>query len=87
MSVEDEIEALVRRVVRDEVARAPAGETSAPWLTVEQTAGELVGTRPAAIHTRLARGWLADARVREGKRVLINRAALLAELERKRRRR
>jgi excisionase family DNA binding protein len=78
--------AAIRQLVREEVARGYA-ETGngAPWMTVEEVAA-MLGTSKAAIHTRLANGWMSHARIREGRRVLINRQALLAELERKRRR-
>jgi excisionase family DNA binding protein len=66
-------------------ALARADDNGAPWLTTEQAA-ELLGTSRNAIHQKLAGGWMAGHRIREGKRVLLERTALLAELERKKRR-
>jgi hypothetical protein len=88
VSVETELRTLVREIMREEVrdeVRRQLAETGngSPWLTTEQVA-DMLGTTRAAIHTRLAAGWMSGARVREGKRVLVERKALLAELERKR---
>lgn len=82
--LEDEVRRIVLDVLREELPRLLAEHDGhGPWLTVEQAA-DLVGTSRAAIHTRLSQeGWMAHARIREGKRVLIERAALLAELEQK----
>jgi hypothetical protein len=87
VTVESEIETLVRRVAREEIERAlavPGGDS--PWLTVEQTA-ELLGTTPGAIRQRISTGWLAGDTVRDGKRRFVRREAVLRELEQKARRR
>lgn len=82
MSVESEIEDLVRRVAREEIERALARSTDSPWLTVEETA-KLLQTSPGAIRQRISTGWLAGDTVRDGKRRFIRRDAVLRELERK----
>ncbi len=79
MSVETELRALVREIVREELALAQT-DNGSPWMTTEQAA-ELLGTSEAAIHTRLSQGWMRHARVRDGKRMLLERKALLAELQ------
>jgi hypothetical protein len=86
VSVEREIEQLVRRITREEIERARAGANDSPWLTVEQTA-ELLQTSPGAIRQRISTGWLAGDTVRDGKRRFIRREAVLRELEQKTRRR
>ena len=82
MSVETELRAIVREIVREELALAQT-DNGSPWMTTEQVA-ELLGTTRNAIHTRLSQGWMSHARVRDGKRVLLERKALLAELAEKR---
>lgn len=81
MSVEHELEQLVRRVAREEIARALAAPSDSPWLTVEQTA-EVLQTSPGAIRQRISTGWLAGDTVRDGKRRFVRREAVLRELER-----
>jgi predicted transcriptional regulator len=83
MGLEYEIRAIVRELVVEEVGRALGEQDGAPWMTVE-AAAELLGITPAAVHSRLSGGWMRGHTVRDGKRVLIERKALLAELERKR---
>jgi hypothetical protein len=85
VSVERAIEDLVRRVAREEVARARTGDRNHPWLTVEETA-ELLQTSPGAIRQRISTGWLAGDTVRDGKRRFVRREAVLRELEQKARR-
>jgi excisionase family DNA binding protein len=84
VSVETELRALVREIVREELALAQT-DNGSPWMTTEQVA-ELLGTSVAAIHTRLTQGWMKHARVRDGKRVLFERKALLKDLQERRRR-
>jgi hypothetical protein len=86
MSVESEIEDLVRRVAREEIERARAVPNDSPWLTVEQTA-ELLRTTPGAIRQRISTGWLEGDTVRDGKRRFVRREAVLRELEQRARRR
>jgi hypothetical protein len=81
VSVESEIEALVRRVAREEIERALVVSNDSPWLTVEQTA-ELLQTSPGAIRQRISTGWLGGDTVRDGKRRFVRREAVLRELDR-----
>ena len=85
MSVESEIEAIARRVAREEIERAIATDNAGPWLTVEQTA-RLLQTSPGAIRQRISTGWLAGDTVKDGKRRFVRRDAVLRELEQKARR-
>jgi hypothetical protein len=86
VSVESEIEALARRIAREEIERARTSPSDHPWLSVEETA-ELLQTSPGAIRQRISTGWLAGDTVRDGKRRFIRREAVLRELEQKTRRR
>jgi hypothetical protein len=81
VSVESEIEALARRVAREEIERALATSSGSPWLTIEQTA-ELLRTSPGAIRQRISTGWLVGDTVRDGKRRFVRREAVLRELDR-----
>lgn len=82
MTIESEIETLVRRVAREEIERPLAGGDDSPWLTVEQTAA-LLQTSPGAIRQRISTGWLEGDTVKDGKRRFVRREAVLAELDRK----
>jgi excisionase family DNA binding protein len=69
----DEIEALMRRVVREELGARPAPASPTGWATPEQAA-EALGTTAKTI-----RRWAAAGRLRatrEGSRWKIDRAAL-----------
>jgi hypothetical protein len=73
----------LRAFVQDEVHRAiRAADRAAPreWLTTEDTA-DLVGTSENAIRCRLRRGWLKGDVARDGKRLLVRRAAVLDWLD------
>jgi hypothetical protein len=80
VTVEAEIEALVRRVAREEIAQALTAPHDQPWLTVEQTA-ELLNTTPGAIRQRVSTGWMKGDTIRDGKRRFVRREAVLRELE------
>jgi excisionase family DNA binding protein len=70
--------------VRDELQRALAPtQNGSPWMTTVDAA-LLLGTTAAAIRQRLHSGWMRGNTIKDGKRVLINRQALMAELEQKR---
>jgi hypothetical protein len=84
VSFESELAAFVRRIVRDELDRAELERSEPDWLTTEQ-AGTIVGTTPGAIRQRLANGWLRGHVVKDGRRTLIERCALLDDLSRRRR--
>ena len=76
---------MIREEVAAEVRRALAELTNgAPWMTTEEVA-TLLGTTPAAIRQRLHGGWLKHDRAKDGRRVLLRRAAVLAALEARRR--
>jgi excisionase family DNA binding protein len=82
VSLQSEVEAIARRVVREELERQrDRGGGYGPWLTTEQ-AGELLGCTAVAIRHRLREGWLTGHTIKQGRRRLINRDALFASLER-----
>jgi hypothetical protein len=46
----------------------------------------MLGVSVQALHKRLSRGWMRGHTIRDGRRILVNRAALLADLDGRRRR-
>jgi len=78
----DELDAFVREAVRRELAARDRSDARHEWLTTAEAA-ELLSTSENAIRCRLQRGWLAGDVTKDGKRLLVRRAALLEELDRR----
>jgi hypothetical protein len=76
----EELRAFVQSEVRREMRAADRLAAQREWLTTEETAA-LVGTTENAIRCRLRRGWLAGDVARDGKRLLVRRAAVLDWLD------
>ena len=78
----DELRAFVQDAVREALAARERTEARHEWLTTAETA-ELLGATENAIRCRLRRGWLAGDVARDGKRLLVRRAAVLEQLDRR----
>lgn len=78
----EELRGFVDQAVREALAARERAEARHEWLTTDEAA-ELLATTGNAIRCRLRRGWLAGDAVRDGKRWLVRRAAVLDELDRK----
>jgi excisionase family DNA binding protein len=85
-SAREELRAFIQNVVHAELERRGRAAAEKQWLTTEEAA-QMLGTSTKGIQNRLSRGWLRADTTRDGKRILIRRAALLEDLERKTRRR
>jgi hypothetical protein len=81
----DELHAFVREAVRTELRSRVHEDARSEWLTTDAVAA-MLGTTGNAIRCRLRRGWLDGDVTRDGKRLLIRKAAVLSELERRARR-
>jgi hypothetical protein len=77
-----ELDAFVRDAIRRELAARERAEARQEWLTTEDAA-ELLGASENAIRCRIRRGWLDGDVTRDGKRLLVRKAALLDELDRR----
>jgi excisionase family DNA binding protein len=76
---------ILRPLVEEEVRRVLAqAQNNAPWMSTEEAA-QLLGTTPGAVRQRIHKGWLRGDTVKDGRNVLLNRKALLADLEARRR--
>lgn len=78
----DELRAFVRSEVRQEIAARERADARDEWVTVAEAA-RLLGTSENAIRCRLKRGWMAGDVVKDGKRWLIRRSALLEKLDKR----
>ena len=78
----DELRAFVVVEVRRELAARERADARDEWITIAEAA-RLLGTSENAIRCRLRRGWMAGDRVKDGRRWLIRRSALLEELDRR----
>jgi excisionase family DNA binding protein len=75
---------ILRPLVEEEVRRALAqAQNSAPWMSTGEAA-QMLGTTPGAIRQRIHKGWLRGNTVKDGRSVLLDRKALLADLEARR---
>jgi len=77
-----ELRAFVDEAVRDALGARERSEARREWLMTTEVA-DLLGTSENAIRCRLRRGWLAGDVARDGKRLLVRRAALLELLDRR----
>ena len=78
----DELAGFVREAVRAELASRERGEARREWLTTDEAA-QLLGTTGNAVRCRLRRGWLVGDVTRDGNRLLVRKAALLDDLDRR----
>jgi hypothetical protein len=82
-SARDELRSYVAEVVRAELAAHERAEAQREWLTTEGLAKMLAMTENA-VRCRVRRGWLPpDDVVKDGKRLLIRKSAVLDDLDRR----
>ena len=78
----DDLRALIDELVREAFRGRERERALHEWLTTADAA-ELLSTTENAVRCRLRRGWLAGDVTRDGKRLLVRRAALLEYLDRR----
>lgn len=80
----DELREFVEQVVIDVLARRDRAAAEREWVDTDDAAA-MLSTTPNAVRCRIRRGWLRGDVVRDGKRLLISRAAILEDLENRQR--
>jgi hypothetical protein len=77
-----ELRAFVQETVREALVAREHVEARREWLTTSEVA-EVLSTTENAVRCRLRRGWLAGDVAKDGKRLLVRKAAVLELLERR----